>query len=137
MKSCSKKLFPQPGLLKGLANDDIWRGNLLLESDQWCSVLVVILQEHINKVSNECWCSVFREGPKWIHHLYDIEGCFHSPYESLLVLLLSSFLPPHLFLTHSPSTFLPLSLHLSPTLPPPFSHSPSTFSPLTAKSHIK
>ena len=46
MKSCSKKLFPQSGLLKGLANDDIWRGNLLLESDQWCSVLVVSVERY-------------------------------------------------------------------------------------------
>ena len=46
MKSCSKKLFPQSGLLKGLANDDTWKGHLLLESDQWCSVLVVSVERY-------------------------------------------------------------------------------------------
>ena len=40
-----KKPLSQSGLLKGLANDT-WRAHLLLESDQWCSVLVVSVERY-------------------------------------------------------------------------------------------
>ena len=42
----ARNYFLQSGLLKGLANDDTWRGHLLLESDQWCSVLVVSMERY-------------------------------------------------------------------------------------------